>query len=59
VTVRVADKCSFPFNGPISTRTFRKPLMLPEVGLLSTAPLRKSAVVFIDLFAPAVANLFG
>jgi hypothetical protein len=36
--VRVGQKSPFPLNRSVSTRTFCKPLILPDVGLLPGPP---------------------
>jgi hypothetical protein len=46
--VRVGEKSPFPLNRSFSTRTFCKPLILPNVGLLRGLELRAKHAVGIE-----------
>jgi hypothetical protein len=48
--VRVAAKSSFAFNGIISTRTFCKSLISPNVGLLPQLASDLAAAVLLALY---------
>jgi hypothetical protein len=53
--VRVGEKSPFPLNRPLSTRTFCKSLISPNVGLLPGPPMK--SIGYERVWLPAVGSV--